>query len=299
MSSLRLTLFAPSAIEDDLVAELWSAGTCGVEVQPRPDSSIALLAYFLSDSPPEEAAIDAWRRLGAEVSAYESVADQDWLATYRDLAVPLPVGRSLLIDPREPGLCEPVSEPGRITLTLPARAAFGTGSHETTRLVLQLLESLRDAGRLERRRVLDVGTGTGILAFAALLFGAASVDAFDVDPAASIQARDNSRRNKLFPRLFVGELGCLRPRSSVGDEGYDLVLVNILPERFMHQAALLMPLLNRGGEMIVAGLLETERESIEARFTDLGVSVLDRRLEGEWAGLYLRMPPAPSGQGVS
>lgn len=290
MPSLLLTLVAPAALEDDLVADLWSEGTYGVEVRPQAEGVVVLLAYFPVEVSLGDTAIDRWRSLGADVTEPEPVPDQDWLATYRDLAVPLPIGRRLLIDPREPGICEPVVEPGRTTLSLPARAAFGTGSHETTRLVLAFLEALAESKSLDGKRVLDVGTGTGILAFAALLFGAESVDAFDVDPAASIQARDNARRNGLAPRLFVGRLDALRlpdADSSTGSNRYDLILVNILPERFMHQASLLLPLLHPAGQLVVAGILETERQEIERRFADIGFGVLERRLEGEWAGLRL------------
>lgn len=290
MPSLRLTLVAPAAREDDLVADLWSEGTQGVEVRLQADGSVGLLAYFPVESAPSETAIHRWRSLGAHVTETEPIADQDWLATYRELAVPLPIGRRLLIDPREPGVCEPVFEPGRTTLSLPARAAFGTGSHETTRLVLAFLEALGELESLDGMRVLDVGTGTGILAFAALLFGAESVDAFDIDPAASIQARDNARRNRLSPRLFVGRLDALRPAGAdgpTGSSGYDLILVNILPERFMHQSSLLLPLLDPSGQLVVAGILEVERPEIERRFANLGLEVLERRIEGEWAGLRL------------
>jgi len=109
---------------------------------------------------------------------------------------------------------------GRRLLRLPARAAFGTGSHESTSLALELLE---DAD-LQGRRVLDVGTGTGVLAFAALAFGAASVTGFDVDPASPFHARDNSALNGLHPRLFAGRLAALREKPL-----FDLALVQRRP----------------------------------------------------------------------
>jgi ribosomal protein L11 methyltransferase len=195
----RFYLLTPDR-EDLLVADLWLAGTLGIQSTALADGRTRVEAWFPVDARPAEVGP------GVELELEETVPDADWFATWRERAQPFPVGRSLFIDPREPGE-EPAAVPeGRRWLLLPARAAFGTGSHESTSLALELLEDadLRD------RRVLDVGTGTGVLAFAALLFGARFVAAFDVDPAAPFHARDNSALNGLRPRLFAGRLAALR-----------------------------------------------------------------------------------------
>src|SRR6185295_503064 len=203
MPHLRRVYLLPLSLEENLVAELWQAGTLGAQSSALPDGRLRLEAWFPLETVPLQF------ETGIELETEEIVPDADWLAVWREQARPFPVGRTFFVDPREPGE-DPVEVPAcRRLLRLPARAAFGTGSHETTSLALELLEEADVRGR----RVLDLGTGTGILAFAALLGGARSVVGFDVDPAAPFHARDNSALNGLHPRLFAGRLSALRERS--------------------------------------------------------------------------------------
>src|SRR4051812_13488080 len=182
MPHLRRIYALPPDLEEAAIAVLWMAGTLGVQSTTATDGRLRLEAWFSLEADPIE------MLPGVELEIEETVPDADWFATWRERAQPFPVGRTLYLDPREPEDAPPEVPDGRRLLRLPARAAFGTGSHESTSLALELLE---DAD-LQGRRVLDVGTGTGVLAFAALLFGAKSVVGFDVDPASPFHARDNS-----------------------------------------------------------------------------------------------------------
>ncbi|HEX9669045.1 MAG TPA: 50S ribosomal protein L11 methyltransferase, partial [Thermoanaerobaculia bacterium] len=212
----------PAALEDLFAAHLWAAGTLGAQVQPGPDSRVRLDAWFTPDAAPV-ALLPEIQLVGEE-----AVPDADWLAAWREQSRPFPLGASFFVDPREPG-GEPLEAPaGRSLLRLPARAAFGTGSHESTRLAVELLEDVDLAGR----RVLDVGTGTGVLAFAALVRGAADAVAFDLDPAAPFHARVNARLNGLRPRLFAGTVAALRDAAH-----FDLVLAYMVPEELLPELA--------------------------------------------------------------
>src|SRR5436305_15090084 len=237
MPHLRRIYLRPPGLEDAAVAVLWMAGTVGVQSTTAADGRLRLEAWFPLESEPFEMIP------GAELEVEDTVPDADWFATWRERAQPFPVGRTLWLDPREPEDAAPDIPEGRRLLRLPARAAFGTGSHESTSLALELLE---DAD-LQGRRVLDVGTGTGVLAFAALALGAASVTGFDLDPAAPFHARDNSALNGLHPRLFAGRLAAVRQRPL-----FDLALVNVVPEQILPEMPGLVRLLRPGGDAILS-----------------------------------------------
>jgi ribosomal protein L11 methyltransferase len=272
MPHLRRIYALPPDLEESAVVFLWMAGTLGVQSTAGADGRLRLEAWFPLEAEPAE------MLPGVELEREETVPDADWFATWRERARPFPVGRTLYLDPREPDPREPDDAPleapeGRRLLRLPARAAFGTGSHESTSLALELLE---DAD-LQGRRVLDVGTGTGVLAFAALAFGAESVTGFDLDPAAPFHARDNSALNGLHPRLFAGRLAAIRQRPL-----FDLALVNVVPEQILPEMPDLVRLLKPGGEAILSGILQERGRQVLDRMRGLGLAERDRRAAGDW-----------------
>jgi len=284
MSYLRRVYRLPAELEESLVADLWQAGTLGVSTESEPDGRLRLTAWFELEAPPPPG-IEHVSHI-SHISDTE-LPDTDWMAEYRRRAVPFPVGRTLLIDPREPEAAETAAAvpAGRRLLRLPARTAFGIGSHESTVLALELLEETELAGRA----VLDVGTGTGILAFAALAWGAARVVAFDADPVAVLQARANSRLNGLHPLLFAGRAAALAPGP------FDLVVVNVVPEEILPDLADLLPLLSPGGALILSGLLAERAAEVAARLAACGfhetgeTGETGRRSRGDWTALRLSL----------
>jgi ribosomal protein L11 methyltransferase len=262
---LRLGGASSEDLEDLVVAALWEAGTLGVESLPG-----RLIAYFPPDTSPAviEGALDG-AGLGEArpvVEGFEEQGDEDWMAAYREHARPFAVGARFLLDPREPDdPYNPIPDAGdRWWLRLPARRAFGTGSHETTRLVLEMLEEHPPAGKT----VLDVGTGTGVLAFAARLLGATRAVGFDVDPVAVAQARANHPLNlhlgDVSVQLFTGTAAALAPGAV-----FDLVLVNVLPERIAHDLPALLSHVAPGGGLVLSGLLVEQREEAEQTLASL------------------------------
>ncbi|HWM93239.1 MAG TPA: 50S ribosomal protein L11 methyltransferase [Thermoanaerobaculia bacterium] len=268
MPYLRRTYHLPPDLEEVVLTDLWAAGTLGVQSSSGPDGEVRLEAWFPEGSKPELPA-----RAGVAVGFEDSIPDRDWLAGYRERAQPFPVGRTLFVDPREPDEASLEVPEGRRLLRLPARTAFGIGSHESTSLAVELLE---DAD-LRGRRVLDVGTGTGILAFTSLLLGAEEVVAFDIDPASPFNALVNRRLNRLHPRLYVGTSAALRPEAP-----FDLELINVIPEEIGPEMPALVRHLRPGGEVILSGILEERGDEVLASVRALGLVERDRRETAEW-----------------
>ncbi|MCB1034631.1 MAG: 50S ribosomal protein L11 methyltransferase [Acidobacteria bacterium] len=262
-------------VEEAAVALLWLEGCEGLEELGSDGAFSTVEAYFPAEmgEPPRPSLA------GVELLECRRLEEMDWLEEYRRHAQPLAVGRSFLVDPREPEEPEVEAEPGRRVLRIPARQAFGTGSHESTRLILELLEEVPLTGS----RVLDVGSGSGILSFAALALGARSVAGFDLDPVSAFLAGQYRRLNDLHPSFFAGRLDALEA-SAV----FDLLLINILPERILPEVHRLPPMLRPSGEILLSGiLLELAEEVLEA-WRKWGFGVVDRRVEGDWVAYRCR-----------
>lgn len=214
--------------------------------------------------------------LGAREISSGHFAEEDWLAEYRRSAVPLAIGSFFWVDPH-PG--SPTSPPeGRIHLIIEPRQAFGTGSHESTRLVLLLLEELPMVGA----RVLDVGSGSGILALAARALGAAWVVGFDIDDEAVFVARQiqAEQPHALAVALFAGSSDALRRWRR-----FDLVLANMIPAQFEPLLPDLIAMLAAGGRLVLSGLMVDQRIAVESELARLGLHVTAIREQGEWMAM--------------
>jgi len=282
------TFTLPNDLEEIFTAELWSRGALGFEVHEVDETRRKLDAYFGQPLPAELAALDveAWRRRGVCEVASQAFAERDWLADYRATVEPFDVGESFRVDPRDQILQDERRQLGsRRILKIPARTAFGTGSHESTRLVIRWLEELDLTGR----SVLDVGSGSGLLAFIAEILGADHVVGFDVDAQAVCLARTNAGLNDASPRLFAGRVDALKaaPR-------FDLALVNILPENILPEMPRLLSVLKPGAYVISSGNLVSRRDELLTRWQDWGCRVEGEKQEADWAAWLLAVPKSES-----
>ncbi len=256
---------------------------------PPPDEVTRLTAYFPWDADLhvlKRAFLDFLpvlaesfgRDAGSFVSAAE-ISDFGWAEKWKEYFVPRKVGRSLVVKPS----WEPYeAAPGEVVLTIDPGQAFGTGTHETTRLCLQFLEEVFDAGP-PPRRVLDIGTGTGILGIAASKLGAACTLGIDTDPKAVEVAEENARINGVAERFAA----TFRPLSAA--EGtFDLVLANILAEILIDLKGEIVSRCAPGGTVILSGILEEKGGWVEEEFRSEGARLVERKTDGQWTALILR-----------
>ncbi len=197
-----------------------------------------------------------------------------WKAFFR----PARVSERLAVCPSWEAWTPP--EPGVRVLRIDPGRAFGTGTHETTRLCLAALDDL--SGEAPGRPVLDVGCGSGILSIGALLLDAPWAAAVDVDPVASRTARDNARHNRVADRVRVW---CGDARSVGGR--YPVVVANILYPVLAGLAPALARLTAPGGALVLSGLLREELDGIARIYIEQGFSERERRVLGDWGAVIL------------
>lgn len=234
-----------------------------------------LVAFFrLAGSARQAAEMLRRRRIRHELTT--DIPEGDPLEAYRAASRAFSVGRRLWIDPGEPGIAEPPR--GRIALRLPASRAFGTGEHESTRLALCALEE----ELLKGRSVLDVGTGSGVLALAAVALGARIAVGLDTDPDAVFVARENLARHPFGSRvrLYAGPLAAV-------EGAFDLVVANMLAEEILPEARRLLMRTAPRGRVILSGVTRERESEVLAKMRTGRWKLAGRMTEKEWACLCL------------
>jgi ribosomal protein L11 methyltransferase len=203
---------------------------------------------------------------------------------------PIPIGRRLIIVPA--WLDSP--EPGRIPIKIDPGMAFGTGTHPTTQMSLELLEKcFVDGGPSpmvhDPSSVIDVGCGSGILSIAALKLGAARALGVDIDPASMENARANARANGIGEALMLGLGSVEEVRLGKFDLTHaPLVLANILAPVIVRLfAAGLDGLISPGGTIILSGILQEQTDSVLAAARAHGLTFVEQRQMGDWVALAL------------
>ncbi|MGE0040165.1 MAG: 50S ribosomal protein L11 methyltransferase [Vicinamibacterales bacterium] len=266
----------PAAIED-LAEQPLPPGGVWDPTAPPPDvppaTPLAWRVFFRDPRARDEAAADLRRRYPALACTATSVADEDWAArSQRDLAA-VRAGDFLVAPPWD----VPASVPDGVTLiVIEPSTGFGTGHHQSTRLCLRALSALDVAGL----DVLDIGTGSGVLALAAASRGAATVRALDVDEDAVAAARDSAARNPGLPAVewIVGDLRT-QPVAPA-----DLVLANLTGGLLERAAADIRRASRPGARLVVSGFVEAEADRVAGA---LGGPVLARYTEDDWVALVL------------
>ena len=254
-----------------------------VLVADEPDASKPeewlIHAYF--DRSPTDDELNALRRLGSGQARVEQLGEADWVTMSQAGLQPIRAGRFYVHTPMYRNV-----PPGTIPFDIDASLAFGTGQHATTAGCLEALDKLeREGARFAN--VADVGTGTGLLAFAALaLWPDAKCIATDIDPVAIDVARDNAAINqgKLGHRggeLLLAAADGMDSPMLAARAPFDLIIANILAGPLIELASDFAKSLRGGGTIVLAGLLDTQADSVIRAYEQHGLQLSDRGF-GEW-----------------
>lgn len=208
---------------------------------------------------------------------WEQIEDQDWSSNWKVHFRPFAIIAGLIIAPTWEDY---QAKEGERVIVMDPGMAFGTGHHATTALSLAFVEKI--LSQRKGLRVLDVGTGTGILGMGAALFGASKVVGIDNDPEAVRAAAENVQLNKLESVMEVAAT----PLTQVEGD-YDLVIANIIHDVLLTMTSDFARLLEKGGDLVLSGLLHGEQEEhIVQTLEGLGFTLRERARRDEWAALW-------------
>jgi ribosomal protein L11 methyltransferase len=271
--------FTPEAesdagLPDRLLAALDDFAPTAIEDSPRE------WRVFFQTVEARNRAVDWARRLDARISVTAAdVADDDWAQRSQANVQPVRAGRIVVAPPWSLAQvrARPGNEPDDVLIVIVPSMGFGTGHHASTRMCLGLLQEIPLAGR----SVLDVGTGSGVLAIAAARLGASRVVAIDNDPDAVASARDNIALNPTSQpiELALGDFRRTPPSPA------DIVVANITGELLRLAAGDVSRCTSAGGECIVSGVLATEERGVVKAFERAGLDRVKTVAEDEWVGM--------------
>ncbi|MDR0324770.1 MAG: 50S ribosomal protein L11 methyltransferase [Oscillospiraceae bacterium] len=267
---LEVTLPVTPESVDDVCARLVAEGFESFQIE---DISVIL---YLPTGDTEN--LGRLRRLCPPLTVRER-REEEWSDAWKQYYKPTPIGERLLIQP----VWQPLESPGnRMVYLNDPGMAFGTGLHASTRLCLELLETLD----LAVKRVLDVGCGSGILGLCALLLGAGGAVGVDIDPHAARIAEKNARLNGVEARFttFAGDfISDDSLRESAG--GFDIVFSNIIADIIIMLAPVIAPSMTDGALWVASGIIEGRLDDVLSAANAAGLTTQCVRVEDGWAAV--------------
>lgn len=207
----------------------------------------------------------------------ETFEDKNWNEEYEKKVNVIEVTDRIVI---KPSFKEYSPKPHQTIITIDPKMSFGTGEHATTKLVLQLIEKYVKAGD----KVLDVGSGTGVLAISSVMLGAKSALGIDNDEWCLLNGNENVTANNLEGKVEIQ----MAEINQIGETGFNLIVANINKHILLEIAASIKTKSIKNGRLILSGLLQTDKEEILQTYTKLGYGLLDSADMDEWCALVFQ-----------
>ncbi len=276
----QLSVSADKPVNDLVIGFLSDVGAEGfIEEESE------LKCYFAESKWKPEYRTDVMRFLGhlkeeGKIGSFSvdvsEIMNQDWNTKWEESIVPVDVTDNIAIKPS----WKEYNGNAKIVIEIDPKMSFGTGHHETTRMMIRLLEKHVRGGE----KILDVGTGTGVLAIAAVKLGAARCVAVDRDEWSIENSLENIRKNGVADKVNLsrGEV------ASVAEEDFDLVVANLNRNTLLYIEPELRKRCRRGGILLLAGILTLDERDVVDSYSKSGFTPLETLHEAEWSALALR-----------
>ena len=261
------------------------------ELAEKMDSVSQIRLYIENDSvAPEKLAIlrssladwkakNPGKNLGSLEVTLENLQEEDWENNWKQYYQPIPIGEKLIIVPEWIKLND---LEGRTPVMLDPGMIFGTGSHASTQMCLRALEKAVKGGE----RVVDLGSGSGILSIAALLLGADTATGVDIDPKAEDIARDNAALNNLtsprFQAVTGNVIGDRAMMEKLSEGGYDIVLANIVADVIIPLSVVVPNFLREDALFICSGIINYRHDDVVAAIKQAGLTVIEEEMQDDW-----------------
>ena len=288
-------------IEDKIPLSAWEKEQMFVDIPPQAeeDDGIAYLSFFVE----EDSDIDIddmleqvknaledmrnWCDIGEGSITVDETEDLDWINNWKKYFHQFYID-DLLVIPSWEDVKE--EDKDKMILHIDPGTAFGTGMHETTQLCIRQLKK----HITPETKLLDVGTGSGILAILSLMFGADSAVGTDLDPCAVEAVKENMESNNISQDKFSMMIGNIitekEVQDKVGYECYDIVVANILADVLVPLTPVIVNQMKKGGIYITSGIINDKEEVVKEAVLSAGLEVLEVTYQGEWVSITARRP---------
>lgn len=270
----KLSVTLPAQPTEDITGFLWQASPEGLLEEGN-----TVILFFPDAADNREIVERLLQLLGmTDYKIQEETVEQiDWNAEWEQSLSVIRVSPTLLI---RPSFKEYTPLPGERVIVIEPKMSFGTGEHQTTRVMLQVLETTQCTGL----RVLDVGTGSGVLAIASVMFGAEYALAIDNDDWCLENGIENAALNGVADKVSVRTAVV----EDITETDFDIVIANIQKDVLLHIAGALTAKCKQGGLLLLSGLLRNDEQDIRASYTALGLEFIETLPLDEWIGMKFR-----------